>query len=119
MNIIAVQPSHQMNYQEQSSNTKSNKIVEEVAKSSESREIIDHRKLSDEEAKNLYYSLKENNLMKTKIDIYMNNQENDDNELDYSDIKELQETQNKMNLAEYSANNSNMQTEDTHFQVWA
>ena len=116
MTISSIQSGYEINYQKNSSNNTFNEKVEEVSSS----KIIDYRKLSNEEAKNLYYTHKENNLMKSKIEIYMNIQEeNEENKLDYNDIREIQKTQNKIDLTDYYSNNAEINKETTSYQVWA
>lgn len=79
-------------------------------------EIIDYRKLSNEESKNLYYAYKTTNLMKSKIEIFMNLEEN---ELTYKDIRDIKKSQNRVDLINYYNKEVNIQKNDSKYEVWA
>jgi len=114
MTIKSVQSGYGMNYQEKRPSPISSNMFEEASISSE--EIIDHRVLSKEEEKNLYYAYKANDLMKSKIEIYMDIEEK---ELKYKDIREIQEYENKSDLIKYYKNEVEIQNNDKKYEVWA
>jgi hypothetical protein len=118
MNVTPVQSGYGMDYlQKGISNT--NEVVEEKSTSTV-ESINEDRKLTNEEARHLYYANKATDLMKSVIEIYQEAQ-NDEAEdiMDYQDIRDIQKTQNRMDMVQYYQNEARIQNGDTKYEMWA
>lgn len=96
-------------------NLKEQQSLDTEIKTDEDKKILDHRNLTDEEAKNLYLSYQTYNLMKTKIDIYLSIEEQD---LEYKDIRELKKSENRLDAITYYNKQSNTAQNDSKFEAW-
>lgn len=83
----------------------------------ESKEILDHRKLSNEETKNLYLAYQTNNLMKQKIEIDMRVKA--DEHLDYEENHKLEKPIKRIDAMRYNSIQSLVTHNDFKYEVWA
>lgn len=114
MTIRQLESGFGMNYQEKSLTYTEKNKVEKIPIFTD--EIIDYRKLSNEEAKNLYYAYKQNDLMKSKIETYIDIEEK---ELEYDDIREVKKYQNRNDLIDYYKEEVKIQNNELKHEVWA
>jgi hypothetical protein len=113
MTISSIQSGYGMNYQEKNSN---NTFKETVAEVPSSTKVIDYIQVPNEEVKNLYLTNKETNLMKSKIEIYL---DIENKELAYEETSGIKKLHNRNNLLEYYKEEVRMEKDTLKYEGWA
>lgn len=116
MRVTPIQTASGMSSNTNDSNSNKSETVEELVHSEE--EKSESKRFSNEEAKNLYYAYRASNLMKSKIEIYLDIS-NEDKDLNYSDIRDFTKLNNKSNILEYYKNEIKIQENDSKYELWA
>ncbi len=115
MNITSAQGSNfNLNYLNK--NEKQKESINREIQPEIEKERIDYRKLSNEESKNLYLAYQTSNLMKSKIEILMDSEENN---LTYKDIRDVNKSQNRIDIVESYNKQVNIQKSDSQYEMWA